>query len=180
VSSAWTIYLAQDLGFRNPVGLADTINVTVTARERRLEKHVVVFDYHCVNQPPGRGDHRHGDNDGADREDQAPPRARRNRCSYALQLVSIPKGQQQAPEYLNVNPRGKIPALRAGDGVLTENVAILTYVARSFPQARLLREEPTDMARCISQMAPGCRTRWALPKSFAQDPSRAMKPRTRI
>jgi glutathione S-transferase len=32
---------------------------------------------------------------------------------YALQLVSIPKGEQQAPEYLSVNPRGKIPALCA-------------------------------------------------------------------
>jgi len=74
-------------------------------------------------------------------------------ASYALQLVSIPKGEQQAPEYLNVNPRGKIPALRTDEGVLTENVAILTYIAHSFPQARLLPEEPMDMARCISHMA---------------------------
>jgi glutathione S-transferase len=74
-------------------------------------------------------------------------------ATYALQLVSIPKGEQQAPEYLNVNPRGKIPALRTDEGVLTENVAILTYIARSFPEARLLPEEPVDMARCISHMA---------------------------
>jgi len=67
--------------------------------------------------------------------------------------VSIPKGEQQAPEYLNVNPRGKIPALRTPEGVLTESVAILTYIARSFPPARLLPEEPIDMARCISHMA---------------------------
>jgi glutathione S-transferase len=74
-------------------------------------------------------------------------------ATYALELVSIPKGEQQAPEYLNVNPRGKIPALRTDDGVLTENVAILTYIARAFPQSRLLPEEPIDMARCISHMA---------------------------
>ena len=74
-------------------------------------------------------------------------------ASYTLQLVSIPKGEQQAPEYLKVNPRGKIPVLRTGDGILTENVAILTYIARSFPQAQLLPEEPIDMARCISHMA---------------------------
>jgi glutathione S-transferase len=66
-------------------------------------------------------------------------------ASYALELVSIPKGEQQAPEYLNVNPRGKIPALRTDEGVLTENVAILTYISRSFPQARLLPEEPIGM-----------------------------------
>ena len=74
-------------------------------------------------------------------------------ATYALQLVSIPKREQQDPEYLNVNPRGKIPALRTDDGVLTENVAILTYIARTFPQARLLPEEPVGMARCISHMA---------------------------
>ena len=74
-------------------------------------------------------------------------------ATYALQLVSIPKGEQQAPEYLNVNPRGKIPALRTEEGMVTENVAILTYIARSFPQARLLPEEPIGMARCLSHMA---------------------------
>jgi glutathione S-transferase len=74
-------------------------------------------------------------------------------AAYALQLVSIPKGEHQAFEYLNVNPRGKIPALRTDDGVLTENVAILTYIARTFPQSGLLPEEPFDMARCISHMA---------------------------
>jgi len=73
--------------------------------------------------------------------------------TYPLELVSIPNGEQQALEYLNVNPRGKIPALRTDDRVLTEKVAILTYIARSFPQARLLPEEPIDMARCLSHMA---------------------------
>jgi glutathione S-transferase len=37
--------------------------------------------------------------------------------------------------------------------VLTENVAILTYLARSFPHAKLLPEEPIGMARCLSRMA---------------------------
>jgi phosphotransacetylase/acyl dehydratase len=45
-----TIYLEQDLSFRKPVGLGDTITVTVTAKEKRPEKHIVVFDCRCVNQ----------------------------------------------------------------------------------------------------------------------------------
>ncbi|HVM80502.1 MAG TPA: bifunctional enoyl-CoA hydratase/phosphate acetyltransferase [Stellaceae bacterium] len=45
-----TIYLGQDLRFRKPVGLGDTITVTVTAKEKRPDKHIVVFDCHCVNQ----------------------------------------------------------------------------------------------------------------------------------
>jgi len=72
---------------------------------------------------------------------------------YTLQLVSIPKGEQQAAKYLNVNPRGKVPTLMTDEGVLTENVAILTYIARSSPHAKLLPEEPISMARCLSHMA---------------------------
>jgi phosphotransacetylase/acyl dehydratase len=45
-----TIYLGQDLRFRKPVGLGDTVRVTVTAAEKQAEKHMVVFDCHCVNQ----------------------------------------------------------------------------------------------------------------------------------
>jgi len=45
-----TIYVGQDLHFRKPVGLGDTITVTVTAKEKRPEKRVVIFDCRCVNQ----------------------------------------------------------------------------------------------------------------------------------
>src|SRR5208337_1623280 len=45
-----TIYLGQDLQFRKPVGLGDTITVTVTAKEKRPEQRIVIFDCRCVNQ----------------------------------------------------------------------------------------------------------------------------------
>ena len=45
-----TIYVAQDLRFLKPVGLGDKVTVTVTAAEKRPEKHIVVFDCRCVNQ----------------------------------------------------------------------------------------------------------------------------------
>src|SRR5690349_14402318 len=45
-----TIYLGQDLRFRRPVGVGDTITVIVTAREKRPDKRIVVFDCRCVNQ----------------------------------------------------------------------------------------------------------------------------------
>ncbi len=47
---AGTIYLSQDLHFSAPVRAGDTIRVTVTAREKRPEKHIVLFDCLCVNQ----------------------------------------------------------------------------------------------------------------------------------
>ncbi|WFU75564.1 bifunctional enoyl-CoA hydratase/phosphate acetyltransferase [Bradyrhizobium sp. CB2312] len=45
-----TVYLRQDLRFREPVGLGDTVTVTVTASEKRQEEHVVLFDCRGVNQ----------------------------------------------------------------------------------------------------------------------------------
>jgi phosphotransacetylase/acyl dehydratase len=45
-----TVYVAQDLRFHKSVGLRDRVTVTVTATEKWLEKHIVVFDCRCVNQ----------------------------------------------------------------------------------------------------------------------------------
>jgi glutathione S-transferase len=43
----------------------------------------------------------------------------------------------KAPAYLAINPMGKVPALRHGDTVVTENAAICAYLADAFPQAKL-------------------------------------------
>jgi phosphotransacetylase/acyl dehydratase len=45
-----TIYLSQELHFRAPVAIGDTITTTVTAREKKPDKHRIVFDCICVNQ----------------------------------------------------------------------------------------------------------------------------------
>ncbi|MBW6425844.1 glutathione S-transferase N-terminal domain-containing protein [Rhizobium sp. XQZ8] len=64
------------------------------------------------------------------------------------------KQQHLSENYLAINPRGKVPALVTADGeVLTENTAILTYVALSNPDARLIPTRILDQARCIAQMA---------------------------
>src|SRR5271165_4227666 len=44
------IYLGQDMHFWKPVALGDTITVTVTAKEKRPDKRIVIFDCSCVNQ----------------------------------------------------------------------------------------------------------------------------------
>ncbi len=48
-----TIYLGQDLQFRHPVAPGDTITATVTVKEKRPEKRIVLLDTQCINQ---RGD----------------------------------------------------------------------------------------------------------------------------
>ncbi|MCS3902720.1 acyl dehydratase [Methylohalomonas lacus] len=45
-----TIYLGQSLKFRRPVHLGDLLTVSVTAREKRAERNIVVFDCCCINQ----------------------------------------------------------------------------------------------------------------------------------
>ena len=54
-----------------------------------------------------------------------------------IQLLSLSKGEQSAPDYLAVNPMGKVPALKHGDVVITEAAAICTYLADAFPKAGL-------------------------------------------
>ena len=56
---------------------------------------------------------------------------------YDIHLLSLSKGEQLAPDFLAVNPMGKVPALKHGDTVVTEAAAICTYLADEFPHARL-------------------------------------------
>jgi glutathione S-transferase len=72
---------------------------------------------------------------------------------YERQLVNLAQGEHKGRAYLKINPHGKVPALAVDGTVLTENVAILTYLARRFPEAQLLPHGIIEEARCISTMA---------------------------
>ncbi|HZS85168.1 MAG TPA: glutathione S-transferase N-terminal domain-containing protein [Stellaceae bacterium] len=74
-------------------------------------------------------------------------------AEYESQPVLLAKGEHKTEAYLKINPRGKVPALKTEDGVLTENTAILTYIARRYPAANLLPKDALGEARCISTMA---------------------------
>ena len=56
---------------------------------------------------------------------------------YELRFVDILKGAQKAPEFLAVNPMGKIPTLVDGDAVVTEAAAIGLYLADRHAYGRL-------------------------------------------
>ncbi len=56
---------------------------------------------------------------------------------YDLKLLSLKQGDNLKPDYLAINPMGKVPALKHGDTVITELAAICTYLADAFPQAKL-------------------------------------------
>jgi len=65
--------------------------------------------------------------------------------------INLREGEHRKPEYLKINPKGKVPALELDDGtVLTENPAIISYVADTHPQAGLL-PAPGEVRRAKAQ-----------------------------
>src|SRR2546430_17132629 len=56
---------------------------------------------------------------------------------YDIHFLSLSKGDNRTPDYLAVNPMGKVPALKHGDTVITEVAAICAYLADEFPRAKL-------------------------------------------
>lgn len=72
---------------------------------------------------------------------------------YQRKLINLVKGEHKSEAYLQINPRRKVPALSIDGRVLTENVAIVTYLAKRFPDARLLPQSLSEEAQCVSTMA---------------------------
>jgi glutathione S-transferase len=56
---------------------------------------------------------------------------------YDLHVLNMKAGEQRQPAYLAVNPLGKVPAIRHGKALVTEQVAIYIYLADLFPRAGL-------------------------------------------
>ncbi len=69
------------------------------------------------------------------------------RVPYESRLLEFSKGDHKSPEYLKVNPRGKVPALRDGDFVVAESVAIMAYLDKRYPAPALFGESPEQTGR---------------------------------
>lgn len=72
---------------------------------------------------------------------------------YEAKPTLLAKGEQKTEAYLKINPRGKVPALSVDGKIITENTAILTYLARRFAEKKLMPSDPVEEARCIATMA---------------------------
>ena len=68
---------------------------------------------------------------------------------YTIERIDFKVNQQNSPEYLEINPKGRVPSLVTDRGVLTETPAMLAYIAQSFPQAKLA---PLDDAFAFGQV----------------------------
>ena len=68
-------------------------------------------------------------------------------AEYQTDERPIPKGAHLEPDYLAVNPKGRIPALATPQGVVTENPAILWYLGEAFPASGVLPDDIMERAR---------------------------------
>jgi glutathione S-transferase len=67
-------------------------------------------------------------------------------AEYTLRKVDTAGGEQRTPDYLKINPKGRVPALVTDHGILTENVALLQYVAQTYPKANLAPADAFGLA----------------------------------
>lgn len=56
---------------------------------------------------------------------------------YERHRVDTKNNQQRTPEYLKLNPKGRVPTLVTDRGILTESPVIMAYIAQTFPEAKL-------------------------------------------
>src|ERR671932_511434 len=69
-------------------------------------------------------------------------------AEYETALIDFRNEEQRKPDYLAINPKGRVPALVTDRGVLTETPAILAFIAQSFPRAGLAPlDDPFAFAR---------------------------------
>jgi glutathione S-transferase len=58
-------------------------------------------------------------------------------AQYELHVLNAKINEQRGAEYLAINPMGKVPAIKHGDELITEQVAIFLYLADLYPEANL-------------------------------------------
>src|SRR3546814_535635 len=72
---------------------------------------------------------------------------------YETELVDLTQNVQFSEEYRKKNPWARVPALQIDDQILTENIAILSYIAGLVPQKQLLPDTGLARARALEWLA---------------------------
>src|SRR5215468_10780176 len=111
-------------------------------------------------------------------------------ADYTTERLNFKVNQQNSPEYLAINPKGRVPSLVTDRGILTETPAMLAFIAQSFPKAKLAPlDDPFAFAQVQSVNSYLCSTvhvahahksrgaRWATDDSSFADMKR-MIPKT--
>jgi glutathione S-transferase len=82
---------------------------------------------------------------------------------FTLHTVNMKAGEQQQPAFRKLNPLGKVPTLKHGEAMITEQVAIFLYLADLFPAAKL--------APALDDMQRGPYLRWLVTYGTCFEPA---------
>lgn len=74
-------------------------------------------------------------------------------ADFEVATINMKKGQHKSSEYLQLNPKHKVPLLVIDGKPLSENVAIQSWIARTFPKAKLLPGDPWQELEAISLLS---------------------------
>ena len=74
-------------------------------------------------------------------------------ANFEVRTINLRKGEQSSPDYLKLNPKHKVPVLMVDGQTLTENLAIQIWIARNYPQAKLLPLDPWQELHAVSIMS---------------------------
>ena len=72
---------------------------------------------------------------------------------FASTLINLKNGEQQTPEYKAINPRSQVPALLVDGKLLTQVIAIVSYLDENFPKAQIFPTDPMERAQALSTLA---------------------------
>jgi glutathione S-transferase len=75
------------------------------------------------------------------------------KAQFQVHPINLKTQQQMSAEYLKLNPKHKVPLLIVDGKPLTENTGINTWIARTFPDAKLLPSDPWKELEAISLMS---------------------------
>jgi glutathione S-transferase len=95
---------------------------------------------------------------------------------FEAAMVKLHKGEQQTPEYRAINPRAQVPVLVDGEQVITQILAIVTWLDHRFPECEFLPRDALARVRALETLAwmnntvHPTFTHVFMPHKFAEDP----------
>ena len=73
-------------------------------------------------------------------------------AEFDVKIISLKNNEQSNPEYAEINPKKKVPFLVVDGNGLSENVAMQSWIAETYPKAQLMPSDRWDQKRALSYM----------------------------
>jgi len=74
-------------------------------------------------------------------------------AEFDVSIISLKNNDQSSPEFASMNPKKKVPYLVVDGKGLSENIAMQTWIAETYPSANLMPSKPWDQKRALSYMS---------------------------